>query len=98
MPNDISTSFDYLNDPDYFNFDRVWRLLGGDVVPVLDCGDAHVEKRTRKPSLTSIMRQAAKAGVEIAGYEVHPDGSIGVIIGKPVGGDVDGTSSDPKWN
>ena len=55
--------------------------------------------RQRKPSLTSVIRQAAKAGVEIAGYEVRPDGTIGVIVGKPVGDvEIDGTSSDPKWN
>jgi hypothetical protein len=73
---------------------RLWPLDSGD--------DAQPVTRTRKrkPSLTSVMRQAAKAGVEIAAYEVRPDGTVNIIVGKPiVGGDMDGTtSSDPKWN
>ena len=58
--------------------------------------------RKRKPTLAGVARQAAKAGIPVAGYEVR-DGSIKVITGKPVGGsdiEMDDTtaSPDPKWN
>jgi hypothetical protein len=53
--------------------------------PSGDSGDA-VEpvKRTRKrkPTLAGVARQAAKAGIEVARYEVRPDG-INIITGKP---------------
>ena len=46
--------------------------------------------RKRKPTLAGVARQATKAGIEVAGYEVRPDGTIRVITGKPVGGsDID---------
>jgi hypothetical protein len=50
-----------------------------------------------------VARQATKAGISVAGYEVRPDGTIKVITGKPVGGsdiEMDDTtaSPDPKWN
>jgi len=59
--------------------------------------------RKRKPTLAGVARQATKAGISVAGYEVRPDGAIKVITGKPVGGsdiEVDDTtaSPDPKWN
>ena len=45
-------------------------------------------------------KQAAKAGIEVARYDVRPDGTISVVTGKPVGDiDMDDTASpDPKWN
>jgi hypothetical protein len=39
--------------------------------------------RKRKPTLASVARQAAKAGVEVARYVFRPDGTIGVVTGKP---------------
>ena len=39
--------------------------------------------RKRKPTLARVARQAAKAGIPVAGYEVRVDGSIKVITGKP---------------
>jgi hypothetical protein len=39
--------------------------------------------RKRKPSLVSVAKQAAKAGLEVARYEVDPDGKIIVVTGKP---------------
>jgi hypothetical protein len=59
--------------------------------------------RKRKPTLAGVARQATKAGISVAGYEVRPDGTIKVITGKPVGGsdiEMDDTtaSPDPKWN
>jgi hypothetical protein len=41
-----------------------------------------VQRRRRKPTLAHVVKQAVKAGIEVAGYEVR-DGSIKVITGKP---------------
>jgi hypothetical protein len=38
--------------------------------------------RNHKPTLARIAKQAAKAGVEVARYEVDTDGKIVVVIGK----------------
>ncbi len=70
-------------------------------VPVLDGGEP-VKRRKRKPTLAGVARQAVKAGIPVAGYEVR-DGSIKVITGKPgeatTPDDNDTTTSpDPKWN
>ena len=51
----------------------LWRALYG--VPT--------RTRKRKPTLTSAARQAKRAGIEVARYEVRPDGTIGIITGKP---------------
>jgi hypothetical protein len=41
-------------------------------------------KRRRRPTLASVARQAKKAGIEVARYEVDPDtGKISVVPGKP---------------
>jgi hypothetical protein len=43
--------------------------------------------RKRKPTLVGVARQAAKAGIPVAGYEVRSDGSIKIITAKPARGD-----------
>lgn len=48
----------------------------------------------RKPTLLSIARQAQKAGIEVARYEVEPSGKIIVITSK---GDSAGVEPNP-WN
>ena len=57
--------------------------------------------RKRRPTLTGVARQVTKAGVDVARYDVRPDGTISVVTGKPVG-DIDTNdttaSPDPKWN
>ena len=40
--------------------------------------------RNRKPTLASVAKQAAKAGIEVARYEVDADGKIIVVTGKSV--------------
>jgi hypothetical protein len=40
-------------------------------------------RRRRKPTLASIAKEAAKAGLDVARYEVDPDGKIIVVTGKP---------------
>ena len=58
--------------------------------------------RKRKPTLAGVARQVAKAGIEVAGYEMRPDGSIKIITGKPAdttSTDDDTTSPDrSEWN
>jgi len=40
-------------------------------------------RRERKPTLASVAKQASKAGIEVARYEVEPDGKIVLVTGKP---------------
>ncbi len=51
--------------------------------------------RTRKPSLVSVARQAAKAGLEVARYEVDSDGKISIITGKP---DITNADQPNEWD
>jgi hypothetical protein len=37
----------------------------------------------RKPTLVSVAKQASKAGVEVARYEVKSDGTVVVVTGTP---------------
>ncbi|HTA99375.1 MAG TPA: hypothetical protein VK804_02780 [Bradyrhizobium sp.] len=54
----------------------------------------NIRKRKRKPSLVSVAKQVAKAGIEVARYEVDPDtGKISVIVGQAD----DATASNP-WD
>jgi hypothetical protein len=46
----------------------------------------------RKPTLVSVAKQAAKAGIEVARYEIDPDGKIVIVTGKP-----DATEADNPW-
>ena len=59
-------------------FEHELRKLGGEP------GDKprHVRK-PRKPTLVSVAKQASKAGIAVARYEVEPDGKINVVPGKP---------------
>ena len=56
--------------------------------PVLKSGDKpgkppRTARKPRKPTLVSVAKQASKAGIEVARYEVEPDGRINVVTGKP---------------
>ncbi len=54
--------------------------------------DLHIVKsaarrrRSRKPTLAAVARQAARAAIEVARYDVEPDGKIVVVVGKPEAG------------
>jgi hypothetical protein len=52
------------------------------------------KRRARKPTLASVAKQASKAGVVVARYEVEPDGKITVIPGQP---EADQTNDLDKW-
>lgn len=52
------------------------------------------KRRKRKsPSLVSVAKQAAKAGIEVARYEVEPDGKINIITGT-----ADGETTNNEWD
>lgn len=56
---------------------------------------AHAAKpRKRKPTLVGVARQARKAGLEVARYEIEPDGKISVVTGKP---EPEQTNDLDKW-
>ena len=40
-------------------------------------------RRPRKPTLTSVAKQANKAAIDVARYEVKPDGTVVVVTGAP---------------
>jgi hypothetical protein len=40
-------------------------------------------RKPRKPTLVSVAKQAGKAGLAVARYEVEPDGKIIIVPGKP---------------
>jgi hypothetical protein len=42
------------------------------------------QRRQRKPTLASVAKQASKAALEVARYEVRPDGTVVVVTGKSV--------------
>jgi hypothetical protein len=70
-----------------------------DLVPVGNAADfvadatAKPQRRkargARKPTLVSVAKQVRKAGIEVARYEIGPDGKIVVVPGKPEATEVD---------
>src|SRR5262245_698672 len=40
-------------------------------------------RRQRRLSLASVAKQARKAGIEVARYEVKPDGTVVIVNGQP---------------
>jgi hypothetical protein len=46
-------------------------------------GNRHRQRKPRRPSLASVAKQASKAGIEVARYEIKPDGSVVVVTGEP---------------
>jgi hypothetical protein len=46
-------------------------------------GMAKRKRRERKVTLASVAKQANKAGIAVARYEIEPDGKIIVVTGKP---------------
>ena len=40
------------------------------------------QRKARKPTLVSVAKQASKAALEVACYEVRPDGTVVVVTGK----------------
>ena len=93
--NPVPPSYDHL-----FDSDLLRRLKTTDIV-IGDGGeDAEPVKRTRKrkPTLAGVARQAAKAGIDVAGYEVRPDGTIKVITGKPNEATTPDNNDSNEWD
>jgi hypothetical protein len=70
---------------------------------VLDDAPRPTRTRKRKPTLAGVARQAARVGIEVARYEVRPDGSIAVVTGKPAASDIDSNNNTAipdrsEWN
>ena len=40
-------------------------------------------RKSRKPTLASVAKQASKVGIEVARYEVKPDGTVVIVTVKP---------------
>jgi hypothetical protein len=62
------------------------------IAPTVD--EPVTRTRKRKPSVSSVIRQMKKAGVDVAGCEVQRDGTVRVISGKP--GETTTTDNDNK--
>src|SRR6516162_8870857 len=43
---------------------------------------AEPARKPRRPTLAGVAKQASKAAIEVARYEVKPDGTIVIVIGK----------------
>jgi hypothetical protein len=43
---------------------------------------AETTRKPRKPTLAGVAKQASKAGIEVARYEVKPDGTVVVVTGQ----------------
>ena len=44
--------------------------------------NSHRQRKPRRPTLTSVAKQASKGGIEVARYEIKPDGTVVVVIGR----------------
>jgi hypothetical protein len=53
------------------------------------------ERSPRKPTLLSVAKQAKKAGIEVARYEIEPSGKIVVVTGK---GDSVSVEANNPWD
>ena len=73
---------------------ELWPLIGGGDVGKITNENLGSRTRKRRPSLASVARQAERAGIPVAGYEIRPDGTIKIITGKP-----DDEKPDPnEWD
>jgi hypothetical protein len=50
---------------------------------------AKKQRTARKPTLLSVAKQARKAGIEVARFEIEPSGKIVVVTGKSVSASVE---------
>jgi hypothetical protein len=71
---------DHLADPDLL------RRLTGEVVGNDNASGlvaSRPSKRRRRPTLVTVAKQAERAGIAVARYEVDADGKITIISGQP---------------
>ena len=62
--------------------------------PIVSVSKVKAKRAPRKPTLPKAAKAASKAGIEVARYELRPDGTIVVVTGKP---DVAPTNDLDKW-
>jgi hypothetical protein len=62
--------------------------------PMTDEHQVQVRRRHRKPSLAAAIKQARKAGVDVQGATVRPDGSVSLTFGHPAESNVAGNPWD----
>ena len=55
-------------------------------------GNRHRQRKPRRLSLASVAKQARKAGIEVARYEIKPDGSVVVVTGE-----LESTALENPW-
>jgi hypothetical protein len=58
-------------------------VLGRQAIPLPGTPAKCNERRPRRPTLASIAKQANKAAIPVARYEVKPDGTVVVVAGTP---------------
>jgi hypothetical protein len=49
-------------------------------------------RKPRKPTLATVAKQASKAAIDVARYEVKPDGTVVIVTGTP-----ESTAADNPW-
>ncbi len=53
------------------------------------------KRRARRPTLASVAKQASKAGIEVARYEVEPDKIVVIVVGKS---GMDNAATTNEWD
>ena len=78
------SSFAHLSDPDLIRRLSITDIVIGDSGEDAEPVQPVKRTRKRKPTVTSVIREMKRAGIEIAGCEINPhDGTVRVITGKP---------------
>ena len=58
-------------------------IMCGKVPPTVGLlTSAETARKPRKPTLANVAKQASKAGIEVARYEIKPDGTVVVVTGQ----------------
>jgi hypothetical protein len=76
---DILQSGLFRRDDWFADIDRALRADGAQA----PASTPRKPRAPRKPTLASVAKQAAKASIPVARYEVEPDGNINLVTGKP---------------
>lgn len=70
-------------------------------LPWWETGEPPPPKPTRKrkrTAIASVIRQMQRAGVEIAGCEINPDGTVRVVTGKPSEATTPDSADSNEWD